>query len=117
MNEPGTSKGGQVVIINDDNRTRLQSYINKHTLHEMPDGWNFKGQYEVRYIIEQLAPLAEGEPAGPEERKIFKEKFHSTWDIFFSCDVIMDWIGERGFEATMTCRRDCLPFGVPGQYS
>ena len=35
---------------------------------------------------------------------------------FFSGDVIMDWIGERGFGATMTCRRDCLSFGVPGQY-
>jgi len=28
----------------------------------------------------------------------------------------MDWIGERGFGTTMTCRRDHLPFGVPGQY-
>ena len=28
----------------------------------------------------------------------------------------MDWIGERGFRATMICRRDRLSFGVMGQY-
>jgi len=28
----------------------------------------------------------------------------------------MDWLGTNGFGATMTCRRDCLPFGVPGRY-
>jgi hypothetical protein len=28
----------------------------------------------------------------------------------------MDWLGKNGFGATMTCRRDRLPGGVPGEY-
>jgi len=63
-----------------------------------------------------LFPRVEGEPAGPSVKKIFKEKFHSTWDNYFSGDVIMDWLGTNGFGATMTCRRDRLLFGVPGRY-
>ena len=82
MNKLGISKGGQVVIISDANRIRPRRYMHRHKLHVMPDDWTITGQYEARYIIEQLTPLVEGEPAGPEVRKIFKEKFHSTWDNF-----------------------------------
>ena len=28
----------------------------------------------------------------------------------------MNWLGSNGFSATMTCRRDCLPKPVPGQF-
>ena len=82
----------------------------------MPDNWTLTGQSEVRNIVEQLLPHVEGEPADPSVKKIFKEKFHSTWDNYFSGDVIMDWLGTNGFSATMTCRRDRLPSGVPGKY-
>ena len=37
-------------------------------------------------------------------------------DNFFSGDKICDWIGQCGFGATMTCRRDRLPSGVDGKY-
>jgi len=83
MNKPGISKGGQVVFISDSDRIRPRASMHRHKLHEMPDVWTLKGQCYVRYIIEQLTLLIEGEPAGPEVRKIFKEKFHSTWEIFF----------------------------------
>ena len=56
--------------------------MHRHKLHDMPDVWTLKDQYEGCYIIEQLTPLVEGETAGPEVRKIFKEKIHSTWDNF-----------------------------------
>ena len=56
----------------------------------MPDNWTLTGQSEVRNIVEQLLPHVEGEPAEPSVKKIFKEKFHSTWDNYFSGDVIMD---------------------------
>jgi len=82
----------------------------------MTDDWTLKDQCEARYIIEQLNPLVEFDPARPEVRKIFKEKFYSTWENFVSGEIVMHWIGERGFQATMTCRRDCLLFGVLGKY-
>ena len=50
------------------------------------------------------------------ERKIFKAFPHSTWDNFFSGDRVMDWLGSKGFGATMTCRQDRLPSDVPGHY-
>ena len=82
MNKPGILKGGQVVIISDANRIRSGAYMHRYKLHEMPDDWTLTSQREARYIIEQLTPLVEGEPAGPEVREIFKENFHSTWDNF-----------------------------------
>jgi len=112
INKLDISKRGQAVIISDANRIRPQAYMYRYKLHEMPDDWTLKGQYEARYIIKQLTPLVEVEPTGLEVKKIFNEKFHSTWD-FFTGNVIMDWIGEKGFGATMTYRRDRLIFGVP----
>jgi hypothetical protein len=34
-------------------------------------------------------------------RQIFLEKPHSTWDNYFSGDDVMDFLGERGFAATI----------------
>ena len=49
-------------------------------------------------------------------RKVFREKPHTTWDNYFSGDLVMDWLGQNGFGATMTCRWDRLPAGVPNHY-
>lgn len=37
-------------------------------------------------------------------------------DNYFSGDKVLDWIGSKGFGATMTCRRDRLPSGIPSKY-
>ena len=47
---------------------------------------------------------------------MFGEKPHTTWDNYFSGDIVMDWLVHNGFGATMTFRRDRLPSGVPNQY-
>jgi hypothetical protein len=52
----------------------------------------------------------------PGIRQIFTARPHSTWDNFFSGDQIFDWLGEKGFAATMTCCRDHLPSEVPNEY-
>ena len=49
-------------------------------------------------------------------KKVFRAKPHTTWDNYFSGDLVMDWLGQNGFGATMSCRRDHLPSGVPNQY-
>ena len=36
-----------------------------------------------------------------------------TMENYFSGDKIIDGIGQNGFAATMVCRRDRLPYGVP----
>ena len=37
-------------------------------------------------------------------------------DNYFSGEKKLTWIGEHGFGATMTCRRDWLPPNVPAKY-
>ena len=58
--------------------------------------------------------MAEGEEGN--ERKIFRENPHSTWDNYFIGYQIVDLLGGNGFGATMTCRRDWLPGEIECQY-
>ena len=107
-------KEGKTVVITDSNRIQPRVYIHRHKLHKIPDTWTLTGQSKVHTIVEKLLARVEGEPASPSVKKIFKEKCHSTWDSYFSGDVIMDWFDTNGVGATMACCRNRLPFGVPG---
>ena len=61
--------------------------------------------------MQSLLPMIAG--SAIDGHKIFRRYPHITWDNHFSGDRIMDWLGTNGFGATMTCRRDRLPSGVP----
>ena len=69
---------------------------------------------EARRLLEKLDPMVEGSSSN--YKKIYSQKPHITMDNYFSGEKICEWIGKNGFEATMTCRRDRLPPGVPGKY-
>jgi hypothetical protein len=73
--------------------------------------WTKQGPSEVQRIIEQLGSMVIGAPRN-KTCQIFSEKPHSTWDNYFSGDLIMDYLGEQGFAATMTCQRNRLPKGA-----
>ena len=62
--------------------------------------------------MEGMKLMVEGEDE--EERKIFHEHSHSTWNNDFSGDQIINWIGVNGFGATITCMRDRLPGNTKG---
>ena len=49
-------------------------------------------------------------------RKVFREKPHKTRDKYFSGDIVMDWLGQNGFGATMTCWSGRLTSGAKKQY-
>ena len=115
MRKPGITKGGQMVIISDVNRIRPRAYMHRHKLHDKPTGWSAMGPLEARRMMEYINPLVIGEPTDG-RRQIFREKPHSTWDNYFSGDQILTWLGENGFGATMTCRRDRLPAGILSDY-
>jgi hypothetical protein len=118
--KPGKTKGGQIVLTSDVHRIRPRAYLHRHKLHEKPAGWNAMGPLEVRMILEQLGSMVIEEDNSTNTmistRNIFREKPHSTWDNYFSGDLIMNWIGDNGFAATMTCRRDRLPSIIPGEF-
>ena len=49
-------------------------------------------------------------------KKLLRAKTHTTWDNYLSGDLVMDWVGQNGFGAMITCWRCRLPSGVPNQY-
>jgi len=69
---------------------------------------------EARRLYEKLDVMVEG--SNSDAKKIYKRKPHITMDNYFSGEKILTWIGQNGFGATMTCRRDRLPPAVPGKY-
>ncbi|KAG7337868.1 hypothetical protein IV203_017745 [Nitzschia inconspicua] len=113
MNKPGITKGGQTVLLVDAYRCRPYSYLHRHKLHRKINDWNAAGPKEVRLIMEKIAPFIAG---GGSERVLWKSKPHSTWDNHFSGCQILNWLGEEGYAATMTCRRNRLPKNVPPKY-
>jgi hypothetical protein len=116
MGKPGVTKGGQIVVISDVHRMRPRAYIHRHKLHTKPTGWTASGPLEVKMMMEKILPMVQGEDNPDKLKQIFRVRPHTTWDNYFSGCKILDWLGERGFGATMTCRRDRLPSAVPSHY-
>jgi hypothetical protein len=118
MNKPGVTFGMQTVIVSDVHRNRPRAYTHRHKLWEKPaaEGWGKEGPCEVRRLIKMLELMVLGEPQNPSVRQIFSEKPHLTCDNYFSGDEVMDYLGEKGFSATMTCQRNRLPKGVDNCY-
>ena len=116
LGKPGITKGGQTVIVSDIHRIRPRAYVHHHKLHEKEPGWTTEGPNEVKMIMAQILPMVVGQVEVPGTRQIFQEKPHSTWDNYFSGCKIFDWMGEKGFAATMTCRRDRFPKIIAPEY-
>jgi hypothetical protein len=76
------------------------------------------GPAEVVCSMNIITPLVKGAPkeANDKRRQIFEEHVHVAMDNFFSGDKVFRFLGEGGWKATMTCRRDRLPKEVPKMY-
>ena len=107
-------KGGQTVMVCDSHRIRPRAYYHRHKLHIKPDGWTATGMVEAQRLYEKLDVMVEG--SNSDAKKIYKRKPHIIMDNYFSEGKILNWIGQNGFGATMTCRRDRLPPAIPGKY-
>ena len=118
MGKPNVSKGGQTVLLCDAHRVRPRAYYHRHKVHSKPEGWTASGMIEARRLLEKLEPMVDDDTKNSSTtiKKIYSSKPHVTMDNYFSGDRICEWIGQKGFGATMTCRRDRLPSGVPAKY-
>jgi hypothetical protein len=116
IGKPGISKGGQIVLVSDASRNRPRVYMHRHKCYKKYYGWNKEGPAEVRRLMKTITPSIVGQTKVTGLCQIFTERPHSTWDNFFLGDQFFDWLGKRGFAATMTCRRDRLPSKVPREY-
>ena len=61
-----------------------------------------------------MHPLVIGSPkdVNDKRRQIFNKQIHFAMDNHFSGGDVERLIGEMGWSATMTCRRDCLPKSI-----
>ena len=69
-------------------------------------------------MIDIITPLVKCASKDPTDKRkqIFDEPVHIAMYNFFSGDKVLTFLGEQGWKATMTCRRDRLPRGVPRSY-
>src|SRR5210317_1896359 len=111
IGKPGVSRGGQFVIVSDAYSFRPRAIIHRHKLHHRPPGFKAEGPNEVRMVADLLEAMVRRDD-GSNPRGIFTSYPHMTWDNYFSGDSIMNYLGGKGFGATMTCRRDRFPEGV-----
>jgi hypothetical protein len=111
LGKPGITKGGQVVLVTDTDRLRPRAYVHRHKLSPRDNGFTQQGPNEVRIISEKIKAMIDDT-----ENELWTSKPHFTFDNFFSGDRVMDWLGEEGFGALTTCRRDRLPKGIPEKY-
>jgi hypothetical protein len=116
-NKSDKAKGGQIFLTSNVHWIHPRVYLHWHKLHDKPVGWNAMGQIELGLLMEQLEKIVVGTREVPNGmQKIFREKPHTTWDYYFSGDLMFDCLGTNGFGATMTCCCDPLPSIVPGEY-
>ncbi|MFM8622856.1 MAG: hypothetical protein ACKOB3_05715, partial [Holophagaceae bacterium] len=110
-----TDRGGQHVLLLDARRRYIYAWTPRHSFFPRKKDFTASGQAEVIRLVELISPLIKGAPQeeGDKRRQIFNEPVHITMDNYFSGDNVMKYLGERGYKATMTCRRDRLPEGVP----
>ena len=72
---------------------------------------------EARRLIEALESMVvKSDDTSTSNFQIYDQNPHVTMDNYFSGDKVLDWIGSKGFGATMTCRRDRLPSSIPSKY-
>jgi hypothetical protein len=96
-------------------RQYLYAWTPRHKFFEVKSPFTAMGPAEVVRMMDIIRPLVKGEPMEPTDkrRQIFDEKVYVTIDNLFGGDEILRYLGEDGWKATMTCRRDRLPKGVP----
>ncbi len=107
------------MLLLDSQRRYLYAWTPCHKFFEIKAPFTAMGPAEkVVCLMDIIKPLVKGAPKEPNDKKrqIFEEHVNVAMDNFFSGDEILRFIGEGGWKATITCRRDWLPKEVPKMY-
>jgi hypothetical protein len=113
-----TDKGGQHVLLLDSKRQYTYAYTPHHKFFEVVQPFTTRGSAEVKRLVDMIAPLVVGATKDPTDKRkqIFSECVHIAMDNHFSGDDLLHYLGEGGWDGTMTCRYDRLPKSVPRKY-
>ena len=111
------SKGGQTVLVCDDHHVRPRVYHHRYKLQSKPDDWTASVMVETRRLIEVLECMAinSDDSIAIPKFQIYDQKPRITMDNYFSGDKVHDWIGSKGFGATITYHHDRLPSNIPSK--
>jgi hypothetical protein len=78
LNKPGVCKGGQIVLLYDQDCIQLRAYVHRHKLWGKPAGFTAEGPNEARMLIDKIDDMIIGESM--EENKHTKKNSHNkTW--------------------------------------
>jgi hypothetical protein len=69
-------------------------------------------------VVELITSLVKGDSKDPTDKRkqIFNERVHMAMDNFFSSNDVLQYLGEGGWKAMMTCGCHFLPKSVPKKY-
>lgn len=130
VNGKQINKGGQTTLLYDINRRYPRAYIHRHKLQPRPQGFTAQGPAEVFALVQSIDKLLQSSeprtereqmvlpnPSGQGERvfslkPVYKKPPHLVADNHFSGDEVMEFLGSKGYGATMTNRRDRFPDGL-----
>ena len=103
VRKPGVTKGGQNVLLMDSRRRYMLKWyprIGSKTKKDRPVGFGQEGPSEVKYMVDYILPLIDGNPCPPNDKScsIFSEPPQLCADSHFSGDNIMHYLGINGLK-------------------
>ncbi len=118
LNGKKTDKEGQHALLLDSQRRYLYAWTPRHKFFEIKAPFTAMGPAEVVCMMDIIKSLVKDAPKEPNDkrRQIFEEHVHVAMANFFSGDEVLRFLGEGGWKATMTYRRDWLPNEVPKMF-
>ena len=113
-------------MLYDITRRYPRAYVHRHKLHARHAPFKQIGQSEVTMLVGQIDTLLQStamdqsstiiinNPSGANKlefklKKIYSKPPHLVADNYFSSDMLMDWLGKKGYGMTATCARDRIP--------
>ena len=123
--------GGQIAMLFDISRRYPRAYVHRHKLHTCTPPFTAVGQSEVVMLVTAIDSLLQTEgdnndagrkvsipnPTGASKleftkKPIYLKRPHITADNFFSSELIMEWLGRKGYGMTATCARNRIPKAI-----
>ncbi len=113
-----TDKGRQHVLLLDFKRQNINAWTPHHKYFEVVSPFTTTAAVEVKRLVDVITPLVIGATKDPTDKRkqIFSECVHIAMDYFLSCGEVLRYLGEGGWNGTMTCRHDCLTKPMPRKY-
>jgi hypothetical protein len=106
------------VLLLDSKRQYIYAFTHCHKFFGVVQPFMATGPAEVKRLVDMSTPLVLGATKDPTDKRkqIFSECVHIAMDNHFSGDDVLRYLGERGWNGTMTCRHNRLPKSVPRKY-